>query len=210
MDSGSLHASILLVIAGGSLIGMAYAKNWPAQDAQKPFHITEVIPLLLIGVLFSLTLNANGFPLIEWLMPAIAASALMIMTPNRRRRLKICVLYCVLSIGLCLNFMSLITTGFTSAPQRTLSLENARQAPAIKTASRALSEHLNAADTVHATPLARLINRSVPDVISISISRTWHTWLTRLYRIERHPMELWAVPRAPAGEMKVELRPREQ
>ncbi|MES2790983.1 MAG: hypothetical protein V4719_15330 [Planctomycetota bacterium] len=212
MDEASMHAMILLLVGGLSLIAIVVAcfAGSRIDKPAAPFRIAEVLPLVLIGLLFSLTLNNNGFPLTEWIIPTIAALFLMLNTAQRRRRFQICMVYSIISIGLCLHFMSLITSHFTAVPERTLSLENLRQRIGVSQAKRILKDHVNSGGVVQQGSLANLVKRDVPAVAIVSIQRTWHSWLTRLYRVERHPMQLGIRQQQGSGEFEIELETPDQ
>jgi branched-subunit amino acid transport protein AzlD len=208
MDEASMHATVLLLVGGLSLIAIAVAcfAGSRAEKPTAPFRMVEVLPLILIGLLFSLTLNNNGFPLAEWIIPTIAALLLMLNTARRRRRFQICVVYSIISIGLCLHFMSLITSNFTAAPERTFSLENLRQKIGVSQAKQILKDYASSGGVVQEGPLANLVKRDIPTVATVSFQRTWHSWLTRLHRIKKRPMQLEIRQQKDSGEFEIELQ----
>ncbi len=210
MDQASIHASFLLLMATISLLVIAgtFVARRQAQLSNERFRLIEVLPLLLIGLVFSLTLNMNGFPLIEWIVPSLAASVLMARTSRRRNRFRICCVYSIVSGALCLHFMSLITQDFTAVPDQTLLLERFRQAAIVSQGKRILSKHVSSGGAVHPGPLSESVRGDVPTASRVTVTRTWHSWLTRLYRIERHPLELWVTQQKSQKSFDIELHNR--
>lgn len=167
-----------------------------------------LVPLLILAVIAQLILNMNGVPILEWLIPMVVVL--------------ICASYCksesvfrlvrwsmfVLAVLLCGSFLSLVAFDYTTRPEMLTSLYDARTKAGLRAIARDLRQQLKKDEDVAPCPVTQLLgNERVGEFYEIQVQSRWHTWVTRVYKVERYPVIAWYVGDVwEEGEKSIELR----
>ncbi|RUL81174.1 hypothetical protein [Tautonia sociabilis] len=188
----TLHLSLLGLIVVFALIG---ASLKPGHPKHRPWsHILlAVSPFLVLAVLTRLLLSAPGSPVIEWLVPLAGVLVVGFLCKSNTLFTVYAVGAFVASLVLCGNYILLVHGGgYTGRPSVSEHGWRATELNSIRAAEADLQKTFREDTVVPEGPVATLVgNEEYNHVERAYARRTWHTWLTGLYAIERHDALVW-------------------
>ncbi len=203
----AFHLSLLL---GVVTVALALIM-WKPGPFPRPIRIVvgAMVPFFLMGTLCLLLLSGTGIPTREWAVPAGAVLAVGVgcrsVASSKRRSWG----FLAVSLGLCVNFTSLVHGEFTANPGFSRRTARAKQSATIASASAALKKSHAAGDRLPEGPLSAILHEPFYDKIEgTTVEHEWHTPLTGLYRVRKASGSLWC----PGGEVmtsggRLEWRP---
>jgi hypothetical protein len=117
----------------------------------------------------------------------------MLVTFGKNKRLVVGSLVGMFAIAVILSgsFLFLLSTGYATSVDSIKSLVALRNRGALKTASSKLAARYPAMNFPE-MPLESIDNELSPGRLdTVSTERLWHTFFTRLYRVDRKPALIW-------------------
>jgi hypothetical protein len=192
-DPGNIQAfvliAILVVTPAICIIGYGKPSRWRVRIG------------LLIGpalsvfcALTGLHRCHNGSPFMQWLIPGVCITAIMITARNPWIRFSTSILIFVLSLWLCRWYVSLVhTPDLHGNPAYLEFFERIR----LKEYGKRLNDKslndttIYPAGWMHETPLNEIISVSIESKHREKAFSQWHSWLTDLYEKRQVPGGIW-------------------
>ena len=204
-----LVGAMLIWVHTLSLIGVVFATAMliPMQwRARRPFRELGISlwPFLILGVLSNLLLNANGAPLVEWLLPAIASALTTVFCRSERIVLWLRCIFPTLACFLWLNFLLLVgSKEYTANPAWPTKIAESRTSAALNEARREIERRFSPEDVVREDFVADILGEeSFSQLWDVHTERQWHTFFTRLSVVERRAAGVWC----PGGLARISVR----
>lgn len=193
----NVHAAALLALVLAPALAILLAPGLFPRSAREVF--LRCLPFGLLGIGFSLSMSASGYPVAEWLIPAVGtlAAGCFVRKDAVFRLLSWGLL--LASAALCLNAVGLRATGYTSSPALTIDASKAVEQATVRSISEQLQARYLPGETFPPGPVADLL----PGVESTAwerkeVTRLWHTPFSGLYEIRSTPGRFWC----PGGEIE--------
>ncbi|MSQ93248.1 MAG: hypothetical protein EXR98_01685 [Gemmataceae bacterium] len=157
-------------------------------------------PFLLIGAVSVLLMNANGFPTLEWILPAAVTGILTLSCRSDRVLTWMRGFLVAAAVVLCANFLFLVgESEYTSVPKWPLEISETQKHRSIAAGRDAVEKKFSIETTLEAGSLAKILNEPwFENQELLTVEKQWHTPLTRLYLIKRERAHLWY----PGGEVR--------
>jgi hypothetical protein len=112
----TIHVSLLILVI---VLTIALVAWQPGCIPRSPVAVfLRMLPLLVIGVIFSLLLSVDGHPVPEWAIPTMAIAIVGLFCRSKAGFRYGTHVILMAAIVLCCNWMRLVQTGdYTSAPR---------------------------------------------------------------------------------------------
>lgn len=168
------------------------------------------MPILVVGVISLLTMNINGVPRLEWLLPGIVVGLGACYCASETLFSRIRVSMLLAAAGLSLSFLSLVhASEFTTHPERVQSLRDSTNGARLRTVARDLCKVATRDEVLPSAPITPLLNRvQAAPFFKVEFQERWHTWLTGIKKVANRPATVWCVGDLWKDEGRaLELRP---
>ena len=187
----AIHALAMIFIMFYTMVAVLLTfqvKSRTLNDIYMP-----AVPVLIIGLMFSLLLNVNGVPFYEWLFPVVSIILIALFSKNDNLYKFNRWFMLIASVLLCLSHAMLTTIGYTSSPYNTYQVHSQiieNQKNAIQGRLVQLYPHN---DELPRSPVSKLLDdgHRKTTISSVHIKKGWYTPITRLYSIQKQKKEIW-------------------
>lgn len=203
-----LHLGLLGFVTALALFIVALR---PGYRKHRPwgYVLLAAAPLLVLAVLTRFLLSAPGVPVIEWLLPLTGVLVVGFYCKSNKLFAAYSASALIISLVLCGNYIALVHGGgYTGRPSVSEHGWRNSELNAVRSAESDLRKTFPEEAIVPEGPVATLVgNEEYNHVEKIHARRTWHTWLTGLYAIERRDAVVWCRGGEPeALSSRIEIR----
>ena len=156
--------------------------------------VMSVIPVIVIGLLFSLLLNIDGIPFYEWLFPGISILVIALFSGSDNLNKFNRWFMLMASVYLCISHSMLVSNGYTSSPNRTERIYSQiveGQMDAIRDRLMQLYPHNSELPRCPVSNLLQGDERRNSIIDTVYIKKGWYTPITRLYSVQKQKKEIW-------------------
>ncbi len=191
----------LILLAGSSVLAMLFVAFRFGKGRRAGEIINAIVPMIVVGVLCTLVLNANGTPKAEWIIPTLAILIVGLFCRSEKLFRVVRWGMVVLSVALCVNFLNIVQSGdYTASPEGVAQRSKLRERIALRKAASVIENRFDGKAVLPEQPVAELLRSpTIGEIDTPEVAEEWHTPLTRIYKMNHVKSKIW-YPGGPVSE----------